>query len=290
MNSAELKKQRLQLVHEAVRMKTRPARTPHMSNAFTWMQQFSGKPLSVTLRDYGLLEKTLRDFQETYRFDLLCGTGLRNPFTVTDPMGFSDHVVDDENAGIVVQDHELMLDDEYDLFIENMDKFLWEKVMPRKYKILGEENGLKALSKSAFEFKKYLYYRSKAENFLADEYGVPAPLFNGAIPLAFPGLEFFFNYFRGIVGTSLDLRKHPDKLERACQVAEKRLMQPALDSVHDSPNGSNQALCFDLYGFCLAHTILNGKQFDRFFWPYLKQIIETVVAKDKTVLHWCPAK
>lgn len=61
-------------------------------------------------------------------------------------------------------------------------------------------------------------------------------------------------------------------------------MLPALDAALDL---DTSAYVCDTYFPMLAHAILSPKQFEDIYWPQLKQIIDKVVEKDKTIYIFC---
>lgn len=284
MNNEELKKTRLRLIHEAVRMEKKPERVAHLSNFYTWTQlQFSELPLSETLRDYNVLEKCIRQFQETFNFDALLGVGFRNPFKVTDEMGTSFHVVDDVHGAVSYKDIELMKENEYGLFINNMYKFLWEEVMPRKFTAFNREKAGEKLYRAGKAYKEMTDSRNKIIKMLNDDYGVPEPLFDGGIPWLAFGIDYFFMTYRGIAGTSIDLRRRPEELLQACRVLDQELIDPLISEEALKITGSDENLPFDFSSFFLAHTILNKKNFEKYYWPSFKKAIDAIVKADKTI-------
>ena len=52
--------------------------------------------------------------------------------------------------------------------------------------------------------------------------------------------------------------------------------------MNDKP-GRYPDFCFDAILAILAHTIMNRKQWEIFYWPTLKRILDVIVSKDKTI-------
>ena len=97
------------------------------------------------------------------------------------------------------------------------------------------------------------------------------------------GIEYLFSGLRGIRGISLDMRRVPDKVRAACNALDSISAEPVVQNLmHDVP-GPDTGYCFDMLVAILAHTILSKQQWEMFYWPPLKRIIDEVVAKDKTI-------
>jgi hypothetical protein len=52
-------------------------------------------------------------------------------------------------------------------------------------------------------------------------------------------------------------------------------------------NSDTSSFVCDTYTALLAYAILSPKQFERFYWPHLKKIIDLVVEKNKTMFIFC---
>lgn len=277
-----LKIERLDLIHQAIRMDSAPKRVPHKSNYWAWiLARYSTKPLSQTLRDYDEIEKCVRHFQEDHNFDLLDSVGLRNPMKVNDPLGFNLHKVNDENSSVYVQGELLMKDDEYPQFIEDMYKFIWEVLMPRRFSVMKTDRAPEVMKESAKEYVRFYEVKSHFEEFLASDYGLPVPIFNNAFPALLAGIDYFFTVFRGIGELSKDLRRHGAELEEACRIIDEAFVYPYLTDEAMGESGPNPEYPFDFTFTFLANTILNPSQFDRFYGTTFRHLMERVTAKDK---------
>lgn len=96
--------------------------------------------------------------------------------------------------------------------------------------------------------------------------------------------EYLHNNYRGIKEVSIDLRKRRTELKDVIEKKFETQMLPALDSALDL---DTSAYVCDTYFPMLAHAILSPKQFEDIYWPQLKQIIDKVVEKDKTIYIFC---
>ena len=127
----------------------------------------------------------------------------------------------------------------------------------------------------------FMQYFMGIQKDMTDNYGMPG--FTAPNGFCYPGCDFLFNTIRGIRGLSLDMRKQPDKVDAAIKALNKTMFDPGLAQLKAAPAGPNLDYCFDYDITLLCHTILNQKQFERFLWPDLKALLDTLAQKGKTV-------
>ena len=133
MTSEEMRQYRVNLFRDATSMDRMPDRLPHLSNFWTWQILDMGYKFSQATHDYDVMEKVMLGFHERYGFDAYQETGIRNPQRVTETIGDSIYVIDDEKELFFLQDHSYLETSEYDELIADPSKFVWEKVLPRKF-------------------------------------------------------------------------------------------------------------------------------------------------------------
>ncbi|NLM53011.1 MAG: hypothetical protein GX197_09380 [Firmicutes bacterium] len=276
MTEQNLLQERIQLFHDTAEFK-KTKRIPQISNFFTWKILDSEFTLSEALFDYNKMEKVVCDFHERYNFDAYTDLGTRNPVRVTNALGGYHYVIDDEKEVINIDDQVYFEPEEYPELIENPIKFIWTKVLPRKYKKLREKDALNSFKIATYEFLAYSEYNQRIIEKFVKEYQVPT-LMNMQGGVLLHPLEMLFNFFRGIKGLSLDLRRHKSQVLEAIAVLEKMFVEPALAAL-DNPGSPTTV--FDAYTAFLAHSILSPKQFGEFYWPTLKRIIDKLVATGK---------
>ena len=276
MTEKNLLQERIQLFHDTAEFK-KTKRIPQISNFFTWKILDSEFTLSEALFDYNKMEKVVCDFHERYNFDAYTDLGTRNPVRVTNALGGYHYVIDDEKEVINIDDQVYFEPEEYPELIENPIKFIWTKVLPRKYKKLREKDALNSFKIATYEFLAYSEYNQRIIEKFVKEYQVPT-LMNMQGGVLLHPLEMLFNFFRGIKGLSLDLRRHKSQVLEAIAVLEKMFVEPALAAL-DNPGSPTTV--FDAYTAFLAHSILSPKQFGEFYWPTLKRIIDKLVATGK---------
>lgn len=275
MEDRSLFKERKELFNNALQMKHNK-RTPSLSNFWTWKILDSEYTLREALHDYDIMEKVTVEFHHRYQFDAYMDLGTRNPMRVSDALGAGFHKIDDKNQSIVVIDHKLMERNEYTEMKEDFLKFNWTKAFARYTPDLTIEQ----LQNAAMEFVSFGQYAQKINTKFLIEHQTPL------LPNApqFMPFEHFFNTYRGIKDVSIDLKKCKTEMIEAMDMMYATQVEPAMKSTLES-NTSNM-FC-DTVSFFLGHSILSEKQFEEFYWRYLKKVIDTLIEKNKTMFIFC---
>lgn len=282
MTTEELRKYRVKLFRDASNMKTKPERVPHIANFWTWQILDTGYTFSQAMHDYDVMDDVMYKFHEKYGFDAYQETGIRNPQRVTETLGTSIYVIDDEKETFSLKDHSYFEPDEYDALIADPQKFVWERILPRKFEKFNSDMPGQLLRQCALEqveFNKRAFGRNDQ---LAARYGVPQMIapFNGFISL---GIEYLFSGIRGIRGLSGDMRRDPGRVKAACEALDSISAEPVIQNLMKDETGQHPDYCFDMILAILAHTILTEKQWEMFYWPPLKRTLDEIVKKGKTI-------
>lgn len=254
-------------------------RTPLHSNIVDWkyFEFFTpGIDLNTIKRNYALNTKIHDEFHKKYQFDSYMDTGgLRNPVKIGDALGNHFHMI----HGDVIEafDHSTLEREDYKGLAENLTATLWTKSMPncaRKGVTVGE---LKRALQEFIEVGTYGGYSSNRtletyQALLLNKYNISSPM------------DYLFYGLRGIKDLSVDLRK--------C----KSDIKGALDAIWELTGAPELEQCFseDCEGYVanvdlgmLAHSILNRKQFEELYWPYMKKVIDKAIACKQTILLFC---
>ncbi len=271
MDTATVLAERHQLIKDSIRFKP-VKRIPTMSNAWTW--QIVDSDLNVTIEqcndDWDLMEKVNREHIERYNFDIYMCPGTRNANAVSKALGANQHMI----KGNFIQALDLHLintPEDYRAYMADPTMYAWTKVGPERFEGLT----LGQIETAIVELGKYFGYIGKIENICAEEYGVITPNPNRCGQ----PLETYIDTMRGLRGFAIDMRRHPDLLD---ELVEYHL--PAFKASVD------RALSFDenvryfsdvCHGF-LGHSIMNLKQFEKYFMPFTSYLLGECVKKDKT--------
>jgi len=166
-----------------------------------------------------------------------------------------------------------LLAEEYDEFISSPYNCIVEKIIPRLYTALDTEPDKKALT-LAKAMKAYCDdyavlgdIRAK----LIEKYGL-ASLSSVTSEAPFDFVADFLRGFKGIIG---DLRRYPGKVAAACEA-----ILPYLIKKGSSPDINNPG-----FVFLPLHMApyLRPNDFEKFYWPTFKALVEAFVEAGKTV-------
>lgn len=279
MDMNELRLYRAKLFRDAVAWK-KPDRIPHASMFQLWQMHDAGYKLSEVMSNYELLEKVTREHQEKYNFDLLVNNGSRNPFLVYKALGTDRYIIDDEKGSINYKDAYYCEHEELEEMAQDYWKFVWEKGMPRKHPFWGQDVELDKIQKAFDARADYFNYIFRISSVLKDEYGMPAYIAPNPFPML--SIETIFSYIRGIRGVSRDMRHEPEKLDALIKTLDDMFFYPAYNALKNSDVGPNEETCFDMGMTLLAQNMVNAKQWEKYFWPYLKMLLDVAQEKHLT--------
>lgn len=281
MNKNELAQERLGLLKNAITGKQKNYRIPHRANLWSWKFLDAGYTVTQALYDYDALEKVMRHCAETYPFDMLAETGWRNPIAVTSVLGNDEYIINDKTSSISLKDQCFFSEDDYKALIENPAKYLWEEFAPKKYKLLQKDENSEELKAFMAKRTEFMSFIGEINKMLVLEYGVPAP-----VDLTSPfdqwgnGFELLFCSIRGIKGLSMDVRRRPNEVADAIEALNNLFVYPRYNAANKTV-GTSKTAAFDTLLVMLGQTILSPKQFERFYWPYLKSVFNYIDEYEK---------
>lgn len=250
-------------------------RIPTYSNYWTYIILDAGYTLKDGIYNTANTADAVFRFHEKYGFDCYGYFGARNPWNVTEPFDGNHYIVNEAAETINIKDKILMEPEEYDELISDVWKFVWEKAIPRKCPGTLAEDAWDRYKVSLQAQKDYGAFLDGVVGKLLGEYQVP--LVAGAWGLI--PFEMLFNYFRGIKGVSIDLRRRYDKVVEASKACEDIAEMPAM---YAQLEGEQPPIFAHHGAFCLlAHTVVSEKQFNELFWPYIKKAVDICVEKGK---------
>lgn len=282
MTNQELRQYRTKLIRDASMMQVVPERVPHVSFFVTWKILDAGYKLSEAMNDYSIMHKVVCEHQEKYGFDAVFEYGVRNAIRIPNAMGGTTYRINDEAGTVTYTDKAICEADELDELIADPMKFFWEKGMARKYpKWANGTVEVSDVQRAIDEQMAFMQYYMGVLKAMNEEYAMPA--FTAPNGVCYPGIDFLFNSIRGIRGLSVDMRKTPDKVDAAIKSLNKMFYDPGLVQLKAAPAGPDMNYCYDYDITLLSHTILNQKQFERYLWPDLKAVLDTLAEKGKTV-------
>lgn len=193
----------------------------------------------------------------------------------------------EENRQFQYVEEEYMLPEDYDAFIEDPTKWILNTYLPRIHEEFAEPGSYRAnlaLIKGAAALVMANGAMQQASATCAKEYGVPTSI-SGILKAPFDTLG---DTLRGLKGIMMDLRKRPDKVLAAMEVLVPHNIFYALATA-----GGDTVLPAFLPLHRGSYPFLNPKQWDSFYWPTLKKVIEGLWAQGKRTLfyaegNWTP--
>jgi len=281
MDAKKLKQERIKLFRDAAAFK-KPERIPYLSAAVTWKILDAGYAIGDAMTDFEVMEKCVRHFLDNYPVDAVMDLGIRNQFNVTEAFGKGGYYYyTDESVGI--HDHAHCTVDTLEEYLDDPVKYIWEQVLPKKY---GEDWAKKdkAIWKNTFrEYMAYTKFIIHMSSVTGKEYGIPSLAPNNPMKGAIQfGIEELEANLLGIKQMSVAMRRSPDKIESFVRRWDAEHIDPIVEKVKNS-KGSSDKYCFDASLMMLAHNILNPKQFEKFYWPSLKKLLDAYAEKGMSV-------
>ena len=280
MNSKELKASRVQLFRDAANFK-KTERIPHFANVVTWKVFDAGYTLDQAMTNFDIMEKTVLHFLDKYPVDAVLDVGIRNQFNVTEAFGEGGYYYYTEEV-VGVHDHAHCTVDTLMEYLDDPTRYAWEVILPRKYGEDWEKKTTEVWKKTFSEYMRYIKYILHMSS-VTGKYGLPSLSPNnpmmGAIVF---GIEELMSNLLGIQQLSVAMRRSPDKIEEFINRWDEERIQPAIEKVKNG-KGPNYKYCFDSSILMLAHTVMNKKQFERFYWPHLKELLDAYAEKGMNI-------
>lgn len=272
--------ERVDLFKEAVRQNAVPSRILNLSATYAWKYLDAGFSLDTALLDYEKLYEGNMRFARLYPHDVHVELGSRFPLTVTGPLGNDTWVVTPE--AVSIHDNCFMLDNEYDQLIADPKKYLWEVYMPRKNKFLRQENAQEVFRQGMDAYLQWASAMKRISSDVRRTYEVPPFLSSQALLQVYDqGHEFLFSVLRGIRKLAIDGRRQPQKVKEAIESIEHYTLDANFEKLYAMESGSDPGAQCDQMLSIMSHSILTVRQFEEYYWPFLKKLGDYAQAKDK---------
>ena len=281
MDAKKLQQERVQLFRDAANFK-KTDRIPYFSSAVTWKVFDAGHTLDEAMTSFSTMEECVRHFLDTYPVDAILDIGIRNQFNVTEAFGSEGYYY--YTADVVgIHDHAHCTLETLEEYQNDPLKYTWEKILPNKY---GEDWEKKDLATWKKTFKEYMAYTKNVIHMgsvTGKEYGLPSLAPNNPMKGSIQfGIEELEANLLGIKQLSVALRRGPEILDRFIERWDAEHIDPLIEKIL-AGNGPDYKYCFDASIMMLAQNILNPKQFERFYWPSLKRLLDAYAAKKMNV-------
>ncbi len=160
---------------------------------------------------------------------------------------------------------EYMKVEEYDELIEDPQRFLVEKLLPRSCRNLEDPGSVKAM---VALFKWGNESRRSAEanmNLSAELRRLGFPSFSSGFSYA--PLDFIGDYLRDVKNVLLDTFRVPDKVKRAAVAVGALILEMNRVAAESSPEGTRAFIPLHLNEY------FSPKNYGEFYWPTLKRVV-----------------
>ena len=300
--SDELCEERRKRVLDAMTLK-KPDRIPISLPFGIFGAKYAGITVKQAYEDTAkwkdIHEKLFLEYEPDYTFGPYAFDMVANEMMGNKLCNWPGHGVP-ENANFQYVENEYMPVDEYDKFIDNPGEFLFRYYLPRAYE------GLSGLGKMP-PFWSFLHVAGPFGAFSVPEVvnGIETfinaakhnmdhmmtlfdftprmeakgfPSLNIAIGDGLCPFDILSDHFRGLKGATLDMYRNPDKL----LAAETKILPYILNSAKEAANAST----YPVYSMAThrgSDGFMSLQQFEKFYWPGLKALINTVVEAGKIV-------
>lgn len=257
-------------VFEAVFDGKMPSRVPiltNIDNAFCL--EYAGYSLK---KEQYSIEKTLEAIDVTTRDfdgDTVLGITIRLPqlYKILGAknfkMGADGFLQHPEVRGMEVED--------YDAFIADPVKTLWQTILPRIYEELNRPGfeGQKVLAKAFFTFASSMAALGEGYQKIAEKYG--RSTYTMASAASAEPLDTLSDQLRSFSGISTDMRRRPEKVEAACNA-----LLPVAIKAGSGPNANRYVRTFIPLHMA---PYMREKDFKRLYWPTFKAYVEALDAR-----------
>jgi hypothetical protein len=214
--------------------------------------------------------ETISKFYEDYDVDMLT-IPILNPLEPIWVLGRNTFFVNKDGVTVQHRENVPMRDDEYDELIKDPMGFITGTLFPRKFPHLmeGHDSSYELLRAASEGFLRHRNLNAKYSQVAKDKYGIVP--YNGG--KAYIPLDVIMDRIRGIPGLIGDLHRQPQKVIDACNAMQPTYLKPLANLKAPVP-----------HGFLTLHApmFINRKQFEKFYWPHFKEIVEHNFAKGST--------
>ena len=284
MNAKEskaLQQERIRLFRDAASFR-KTERIPHLSSAVTWKIFDAGHTPDEAMTDFGVMEECVRHFLDRYPVDAMLDIGIRNQFNVTEAFGPGGYYYYTKDV-VGIHDHAHCTLDTLAEYQDDPEKYIWEKILPEKYGEDWDRKTLDVWKKTFQEYMRFTKFIIHMGSVTGKEYGLPSMAPNNPMKGAITfGIEELEANLLGIRQVATAMRRGPEKLDAFIERWDAEHIDPIIEKIR-SGKGPNEKYCFDASIMMLAHNIMNPKQFERFYWPHLKKLLDAYAEKGMNV-------
>ena len=271
-----------------------PDRVPVVLPSAYFPAYYAGMDLRTVMYDYDKMRQAWLKFMEDFEMDSFSGPGYMVPGKVYDGLGSrmvkwpGYGLPDDVSSHQFVED-EYMEADEYDLFMEGQLEYFLRYFLPRSWEVFepfsrigkfssGYDSMFRILQacadpefiasciklkQSADEFVRWRKAVAEIDKIILE---AGYATFRG--PVCSAPFDVFGDTMRGTKGIMMDMFRQPEKIIEAVEMITPHILENIIESVDYFPSP---------VVFMPLHkgddVFMSEKQFLKFYWPTLKQLL-----------------
>ena len=268
MDSKVLMEQRIKRVRDTAAFK-KADRVPYISMLKNWVIYDGGYGLSEAHENPALTAEALKKLPDEYGYDVMDNALLSyaqssNMVKYTGP-GYYHY--NDRTWAVELRDASPMRVAEWDEYLKDPGKFIWEVVLPRKFERWGSFTA-QQMAETCRMYSDYFACVADVDNYFISR-GYPK---KGAFPVLL-GIDFALCTFFGMKETSIAMRRNPSKLKEFCDFFDAPVVA-SIESVTADTVPDRAIAAWDFNVGSMAHNFLSVRQFDLFYRPVYQKIID----------------
>ena len=249
-----------------------PDRVPTYALASEWMFFNAGYSQRDIEENPTLCYDSFKKMVEDVYFDTTLGPQYPRALVYKEKLGggnfeFSSSGIIQWNSTNVT----CMNEDEYPQLIENPWKFFMEVVLPRKYSKFALQDPTEKYNAlcEAWDAKvKATSMMPETMKRCREDVKVPV-IFDPSTRYWHP-FDVIMDYYRNFAGIMTDIRRRPQEVIAACDAIQPQFLGDLHVENRKAPKGT--AIMYPLH----APTFLKAKDYEKFYWPWYKELVEYV--------------
>lgn len=275
--AAKSREEKYGVFQDIIRRRKKPSRIPTISNDGLWRFLDQGLKLNEVLRDYDMIYEAVCKNQEEFGYDCQVDYGMLNRVKNQEAFGKSRFIIQDDPPSLQILDTFPMTAEDYPALIEKgITKFIFEDLLCRQFEYKSKEEvvaHLKPALEGLIEYQNAFGYIAGS---MVNDYGTLTACY-GSYQMPF---EFFVSGLRGLKNISLDLRRHSEEVMDALYAIDERNWNNYISYAGSIKNDGS--FVFDTYTCPMAYNLLSPKQFEKFYWPWMKKFFDFTTEHDQT--------
>jgi uroporphyrinogen-III decarboxylase len=290
-----------------------PDRVPVMIPAGNFPLRYSGLSLKQAMYDPTLIRPTWSKFMNDFYDDMddflgPAGISCGRMLDILDYKSFKwpGHGLADNVEYQQYVEKILISEDEYASLLKDPSDFGFRVLMPR---VLGALEAIKTLPPLSslmgmpimfaypfarpdvrMAFQKLIEAGIELEKFQEQLMTVNRDTITAGFPMSMGGLalapfDLIADHLRGTQGSAIDMYRHPEILLEAIEMILERMIEQTIASVN--------AMGVFTVNFPLHKgddTFMSNKQFEKFYWPSLKKLIQALIDEGIMVSLFCEGR